>query len=428
MVGMTTTLVTPVRAPVSVNRRYLAAGTFILLGLIDIFAFGLFAHRGDAIFALSLPGATPKLPGIHVPGALTAYLLGAISIGLGILRAVVDLSPRGKRITIAIALLCFLFSLLAWADAGNSVGPLQIVDLLQGTLTASIPLVLGALAGLLGERSGVINIAIEGQLLTGAFVAAAVASATGGVWLGLIGGSLAGGLVGALLAIFAIMFLVDQIIVGVVLNVIALGLTNYLYDRVMVPYATTFNAGNTFGTLKIPVLGNIPIIGPVFFDANIFLYITYALILVIQIALFRTRWGLRVRAVGEHPVAADTVGIRVLWTRYRNVILGGMVAGIGGAYLTVGSVGFFTSDISSGFGYIALAAMIFGRWTPLGSVAAALLFGFSFQLQTELSVLRVPVSSFILLMAPYVATIIAVAGLVGRVRPPAADGKPYVKA
>ena len=153
---------------------------------------------------------------------------------------------------------------------------------------------------------------------------------------------------GALLAIFAIMFLVDQIIVGVVLNVIALGLTNYLYDRVMSPYANTFNAGNTFNTIKIPVLGNIPIIGPIFFDANIFLYITYALILVIQVGLFRTRWGLRVRAVGEHPVAADTVGIRVLWTRYRNVILGGLVAGIGGAYLTIGSVGFFTQDISSG--------------------------------------------------------------------------------
>jgi simple sugar transport system permease protein len=363
-----------------------------------------------------------------VPGALTAYLLGAISIGLGILRILVDLPRWGKRLTIAIALLCFLLSLLAWADAGSSVGPLQVIDLLQGTLTTSIPLVLGALAGLMCERSGVINIAIEGQLLTGAFTGAAVASATGGVWLGLIGGSLTGGLVGLILAMFAITFLVDQIIVGVVLDVIALGLTNYLYDRVMVPYANTFNTGNTFGTLKIPVLGNIPIIGPVFFDSNVFLYITYALIVIIQIALFRTRWGLRVRAVGEHPVAADTVGIRVLWTRYRNVILGGLIAGIGGAYLTVGSVGFFTSNISSGFGYIALAAMIFGRWTPLGSVAAALLFGFSYQLQTELSVLRVPVSSFILLMAPYVATIIAVAGLVGRVRPPAADGKPYIKA
>jgi general nucleoside transport system permease protein len=425
---MATTLVAPVRVQVPVSRRYLAAGTFIALGLIDIFVFGLFARRGDAVFALSLPGAKPHVPSIRLPGAVTAYVAGAISIGLGILRATVDLPRWGKRLSIAGALLCFLVALLAWADAGNSVGALQVVDLLQGTLTASIPLILGALAGCLCERSGVINIAIEGQLLTGAFTGAAVASVTGGVWLGLLGGSLTGGLVGLILATFAITFLVDQIIVGVVLDVIALGLTNYLYDRVMVPYATTFNTGNTFGTVKIPVLGNIPIIGPVFFDSNVFLYITYALILVIQIGLFRTRWGLRVRAVGEHPVAADTVGIRVRWTRYRNVILGGLIAGIGGAYLTVGSVGFFTSNISSGFGYIALAAMIFGRWTPLGSVAAALLFGFSYQLQTELSVLRVPVSSFILLMAPYVATIIAVAGLVGRVRPPAADGKPYIKA
>ena len=423
-----TALAAPVRVPITVNRRYLAAGTFIALGLIDICVFALFAHRGDAVFALSLPGARPHLPAIRVPGAWTSFVLGAISIGLGVVRLVMDVPRWAKRLTIAGALLCFLLSLLSWADAGNSVGPLQVIDLLQGTLTASIPLVLGALAGCMCERSGVINIAIEGQLLFGAFTAAAVASATGGVWLGLVAGSLAGGLLGALLAIFAIMFLVDQIILGVVLNVIALGLTNYLYDRVMVPYANTFNAGNTFGTIKIPVLSNIPIIGPVFFDSNIFLYITYALILVIQIGLFRTRWGLRVRAVGEHPVAADTVGIRVLWTRYRNVILGGIIAGIGGAYLTAGSVGFFTSDISSGFGYIALAAMIFGRWTPLGSVAAALLFGFSYQLQTELSSLRVPVSSFILLMAPYVATIIAVAGLVGRVRPPAADGKPYIKA
>jgi len=188
------------------------------------------------------------------------------------------------------------------------------------------------------------------------------------------------------------------------------------------------NNGNTFNAIKIPVLGDIPIIGPIFFDSTIFLYITYALIILIQVGLFRTRWGLRVRAVGEHPEAADTVGIRVLWTRYRNVVLGGMVAGIGGAYLTIGSVGFFNKDISSGYGFIALAAMIFGRWTPLGSVAASLLFGFSAQLAVVLSSLNVPLSSYILQMTPYVATIIAVAGLVGKVRAPAADGKPYVKA
>jgi len=423
-----TTLAAPVRIPAAVNPRWLAAGTFAVLGVADIVLFGLFAHPGDAVFALSLPGASPHVPGIRVPGAVSCYVLGAVSIGLAVLRASVEMSRRGRRLAIAGALLCFLLSLLSWADAGNTVGPLNVVDLLQGSVIASIPLILGALAGCMCERSGVINIAIEGQLLFGAFTGAAVASVAGVTFLGLIAGSLAGGLLGAVLAMFAIAFLVDQIVLGVVLNVLAAGLTGYLYDRMMQPYASTFNAGNTFGAIKIPVLGSVPIIGPVLFDASILLYITYALIILVQVGLFSTRWGLRVRAVGEHPTAADTVGIRVQWIRYRNVILGGMIAGIGGAQLTVGSVGFFNKDISSGFGYIALAAMIFGRWTPLGSVAAALLFGFSYQLSTTLGILSVPVPSFILLMAPYVATIVAVAGLVGKVRPPAADGKPYVKA
>jgi simple sugar transport system permease protein len=204
-------------------------------------------------------------------------------------------------------------------------------------------------------------------------------------------------------------------------------MTNYLYDRVMVPYGNTFNTGNFFTPVKIPVLGDIPLIGPILFDSTVFLYITYALIIVIQVGLFRTRWGLRVRAVGEHPTAADTVGIKVLWTRYRNVILGGMVAGVGGAYLTVGSTGQFTTGISSGFGYIGLACMIFGRWKPLGAMAAALLFGFCRQLGDVLGLLSVPISPYLLAMLPYLATIIAVAGLVGKVRAPAADGKPYVK-
>ncbi|MDA8321524.1 MAG: ABC transporter permease, partial [Actinomycetota bacterium] len=230
-----------------------------------------------------------------------------------------------------------------------------------------------------------------------------------------------------LLAVFAITFLVDQIILGVVLDVLALGLTNYLFNRLMAQNPN-YNTGISFSSIKIPVLGDIPIIGPVFFNGPIFLYITYGMIIVIQVALFNSRWGLRVRAVGEHPAAADTVGIKVLWIRYRNVLLGGLVAGIGGAYLTVGSVGSFNPDISSGLGFIALAAMIFGRWTPLGSVAAALLFGFSEQLAYVMSTLNVPLPPTILNMAPYVATIIAVAGLVGKVRAPAADGKPYVKA
>jgi ABC-type uncharacterized transport system permease subunit len=418
-----TTIAAATGAPISINRRMIAAGTFILFGLIDIFVFGLFAHHGDAAFVLTVSGSSPLT--VHVPAAPVAYVLGSLSIAIGLFRTVTNPGPVVKRLSIAAVLLFFVISLLCWAYAGSAI-PLNVVNLLQSTMNLSIPLVLGALAGCMCERSGVINIAIEGQLLLGAFAAAVVAS-TFGLWLGLLTGSLAGGLLGALLAVFAIRFLADQIILGVVLNVLAAGLTGYLNDRILVT-RPDLNSGLTFNAVKIPGLGDIPIIGPIFFDSTIFLYIMYAMILLVQVGLFSTRWGLRVRAVGEHPTAADTVGIRVLATRYRNVILGGLIAGIGGAYLTVGSVGTFTKDMSSGLGYIALAAMIFGRWTPLGATAAALLFGFANSLQATLSTINVPIPSYILLMAPYAATIVAVAGLVGRVRAPAADGKPYVKA
>jgi general nucleoside transport system permease protein len=420
-----TTLAATAGAPLAtVNRRLVAAGTFVLFGLIDIL-FGLFAHSGDATFALALPTASVQVPSIHAPAAPVCYVLGAASVAIGVWRATADPSRRARRLSIAVVLLFFVISLLCWAGAGNTI-PINTVNLLQNTLTGSIPLILGALAGCMCERSGVINIAIEGQLLVGAF-AAAVVSSVAGVWLGLVTGSLAGGLVGAVLAAFAIKYFVDQIILGVVLNVLALGLTNYLYDRVLVTH-TDLNAANTFSVVKIPVLGDIPVIGPIFFDSNVFLYLTYAAIILVQIGLFSTRWGLRVRAVGEHPTAADTVGIRVLGTRYSNVIMGGMLAGIGGAYLTVGSVGTFSPGMSSGLGYIGLAAMIFGRWTPLGATAAALLFGFTEAASNILASINVPIPTYILAMAPYVATIFAVAGLVGRVRAPAADGKPYIKA
>jgi simple sugar transport system permease protein len=420
-----TALAPAVGVSLTLNRRLIAAGSFILFGLIDILVFGLLAHKGDATFALALPTASIQVPSIHAPAAQVCYLLGAASIALGAWRATAHPGQRARQISIAAVLLFFVISLLCWADAGNTI-PLNTVNLLQGTVTGSIPLVLGALAGCMCERSGVINIAIEGQLLVGAF-AAAVISSVAGVWLGLITGSLAGGLVGAVLAAFAIKYFVDQIILGVVLNVLALGLTNYLYDRILVT-SSNLNAANTFSVVKIPVLGDIPIIGPIFFDSNIFLYLTYAAIIAVQVGLFSTRWGLRVRAVGEHPTAADTVGIKVLGTRYSNVIMGGLLAGIGGAYLTVGSVGTFSPGMSSGLGYIGLAAMIFGRWTPLGATAAALLFGFTEAAGNVLASINVPIPTYILAMAPYVATIFAVAGLVGRVRAPKADGKPYIKA
>ena len=428
---MTALAATVARSPlVSANRRLLAAGTLVLFGLIDVLIFGLFSHKGDAAFALSLSGAKVTVPAVRIPAGPTAYILGAASILIGIARGTVTNSPALRRLSIGAVLFFFVISMLVWSVTGSWANgiPVLVISLLQGTLAASIPLVLGALAGCMGERAGVINIAIEGQLLLGAFMAAIVASTVGSIWVGLIGGSLAGGLVGLVLALFAIRFLVDQIILGVVLNLLISGITGYLYDRLMVVNANTYNNAATFSPVKIPVLGDIPVIGPILFDSTIFLYLTYIAIILVQVGLFSTRWGLRVRAVGEHPTAADTVGIKVLGIRYGNLIMGGLLAGIGGAYLTIGSVGTFSKDMSSGLGYIALAAMIFGRWTPLGATAAALLFGFTTALSSFLGSITVPISPFILGMAPYVATIIAVAGLVGRVMAPAADGKPYLRA
>jgi ABC-type uncharacterized transport system permease subunit len=415
------------QAVVASWRRWLGPAVFAVFGLVDALVLGLYAHSGDAVFAFSQPFARVSVPNLSLPAAVTCDVCGGVTLALAVVRAVLPLRPLWRRVSIAAVVFLFVVALLCWADAGLST-TFNVVNLLQGTLNQSIPIMLGALTGVICSSSGVVNIGIEGQLLLGAFTAAMVASASGSLWLGMLSGAAAGCLVGALLAVFAIGYAVDQIILGVVLNTLIIGLTGYLYDDLMVPYANTLNSASTFNSVKVPVLADIPIIGPVFFDATVFLYLTYLALALVQVGLFGTRWGLRTRAVGEHPIAADTVGIRVYAIRYRNVIFSGVLAGIGGAYLTIGSVGTFTKGMSSGEGYIALAAMIFGRYTPFGAIAAALLFGFSTQLQSILSTMSVPIQSNLLLMTPYLVTIIVVAGLVGKVRPPKAEGVPYVKA
>jgi ABC-type uncharacterized transport system permease subunit len=413
--------------PTSTFRRWLAPVTFLVFGLIDIFVLGGYSHKGDATFAFSQPFAKVTVPNLSLPAAATCYVCGGISIALALVRAFVPLSVALRRTAIALVTFLLILSLMCWADAGLSTA-FNIVNLLSGTLAGSIPIMLGALTGVICSRSGVINIAIEGQLLLGAFTAAIVASGTGSLWLGLVSGALAGMLVGSLLAAFAIGYRVDQVVLGVVINTLILGLTGYLYDAILVPYQNTLNSPATFSTIKLPLLGDIPILGPIFFDSTIFLYLTYIALAGVQVGLFSTRWGLRTRAIGEHPVAADTVGIRVIAMRYRNVIAAGIIAGVGGAYFTIGSVGAFGKNMSSGEGYIALAAMIFGRYTPFGAIGAALLFGFATQMQSILSTLNTPIQSNLLLMAPYIVTIIVLAGLVGKVRGPKAEGIPYVKA
>ena len=410
--------------------RFAAPITFALFGLVNILLFGRNAH-GNATFSFTPQFAKVTVPNLTLPAAATCYVCGGITLALALLRllsalGVVPLGRVARRVLIGLVLFLFIVSLLAWADGGQTI-PFNVVNLLSGSLNDSIPIMLGALTGVICSTSGVVNIAIEGQLLLGAFCAAIATSVTGSLWLGLLCGAAAGSLVGALLAVFAIAYTVNQIVLGVVLNTLVLGLTGYLYNAIMVPYGDTLNNPSTFSSWKIPGLGDIPIIGPVFFDSNVFLYLTYVILALVQIGLWRTRWGLRTRAIGEHPVAADTVGIRVLAMRYRNVIISGLIAGIGGAYFTIGSVGSFGPDMSSGEGYIALAAMIFGRYTPFGAVGAALLFGFTTQLQSILSSINVPINSNLLLLTPYVVTIIVVAGLVGKVRGPRAEGIPYMK-
>jgi simple sugar transport system permease protein len=413
------------------GRRFAAPITFAIFALVNIFVFGIHSH-GDASFSFTPTFAKVTVPNLVVAAAAACYVSGAVTLIIAGLRLLAELGlvRIGRvwlRVMLGVVLFLFVFSLLCWSDAGQSI-PINVVNLLSGSLNVSIPIMLGALTGVICSTSGVINIAIEGQLLLGAFCAAIATSVTGSLWLGLICGALAGSLVGIVLALFAIAYTVDQIVLGVVLNTLILGLTGYLYNALMTgQYANTLNNPNTFNPVKIPGLGDIPIIGPVFFDSTVFLYITYVLLAGIQIGLFRTRWGLRTRAIGEHPVAADTVGIRVLAMRYRNVIAAGLIAGIGGAYFTIGSVGSFGPDMSSGEGYIALAAMIFGRYTPFGAIGAALLFGFTTQLQSILSSINVPIQSNLLLLTPYVVTIIVVAGLVGKVRGPRAEGVPYIK-
>jgi ABC-type uncharacterized transport system permease subunit len=404
--------------------RYAGPLGLLLIALVDALVLGVYARSGNATFAFSQAFAKVTVPNLSLPAATTCYVCGGITLVLAAGRLFFTKTWQ-RRALIAVAVFLLVVAVLCWADAGQAIA-FNVVNLMQGTLGQSIPIMLGALTGVVCSRSGVINIGIEGQLLLGAFVAAMVTSASGSLWLGLVCGALAGSLVGLVLAVFAISYRVDQVILGVVLNTLILGLTGYLYDDLMVPYQNTLNSPVTFSAIKIPLLGDIPIIGPVFFDSTVFLYLTYILLAGVQVALFRTRWGLRTRAIGEHPVAADTVGIRVLRLRYWNVTIAGLMAGIGGAYLTIGSVGAFGQNMSSGEGYIALAAMIFGRYTPVGAVSAALLFGFTTQLQSIVSSIPgVPIQSNLLLMTPYVVTIVVVAGLVGRVRGPKAEGLPY---
>jgi simple sugar transport system permease protein len=299
----------------------------------------------------------------------------------------------------------------------------------------AVPIALAALSGVICERCAVINIGIEGMMLTGAFVAALMGSVAANVWqwpaglaqmFGLVSALASGALLGLLLAVLAVRFKIDQIIAGTAINILGTGITSFLSARILAEFGQLNNPG-IFPQFSIPLLAKIPVVGPVLFEQNGLVYLLFILMAVIHIVLFYTRWGLRTRAVGEHPRAADTLGIDVFKNRYVNVTVGGMVGALGGAFLILGSVGRFDELMTAGKGFIGLAAMIFGNWMPFGAFGAALIFGFADALQTKLAILKVPIPSDFMLMAPYLVTMVVLAGVVGEAAPPAADGQPYEK-
>ncbi|MBO0981058.1 ABC transporter permease [Microbacterium sp. SD291] len=400
----------------------------IALGIVSalILLLALPAGRsGTSVFRLADRTSSLALPDIGVPTWPTVFVCALILVALTAYAAAQVARYRRVGIWLPIVFaFVAVFAFLTWSAADGLV---PVTGLLFGAVSLSVPLIFGALGGVIGERAGVVNVAIEAQFLLAAFSSALVASMTGSYIVGILAAMVGGALVAAVLALFAIRYIVDQVIVGVVLNVLITGLTSFLHGAVMRQNEGLFNTPPRLPRIPIPLLHEIPVLGPVLFNQTLIVYMMYIAVPLVAWALYRSRWGLRLRAVGEHPQAADTVGIKVNPTRFWNLLLAGSIAGIGGAYFTLGSVGAFDKEMTDGLGFIALAAVIFGGWDPIRATLAALLFGFSMNLETLLSNLGSPVPGEFMKMLPYVVTVLAVVGFAGKVRAPAADGKPYIK-
>ena len=414
-----------VREPVHYWNRQRRIGVGLAAaGVVSAVLFGSLATGQQAQFTLAetISGSKFGLPG-HV-GAILFGLIAAVAGG-----AMMVTSRRWFGWLLALGIVCVLVSFLCWqvSQAPNNLNTMPLGNIARSSVTLALPLILGSLAGVLCERSAVINVAIEGQFLMGAFAAAMFATLAASVWAGIIAASIGGLLIAALLAVLSIRYLVDQVVLGIVLNVFALGLTGFLYEQLMAQDQTRYNQPTRVPQWEVPGLSEIPILGPALFKGNIFVYGAIVLVFLVHIGLFYTRWGLRTRSVGEHPAAADTVGVKVLGLRYRNVLVGGLIAGFGGAYFTLLSTTNFNKNMTSGLGFVALAALIFGRWSPIGSMLASLFFGFTSALAFSLGSIGSSIPSQFLNMLPYVITLLAVAGFIGQSRAPAASGKPYVK-
>ncbi len=406
------------------RRERVLGVVYLLIGLLIWFLFFPGVEPGaQAKFGLNLVTAVkpPPLPDLVVPAREAILIIGLIASFIGGYQLARGF--RDPQALMGVILILFFTAFIVWATAGKSF---NLTGMLASTLLRATPIAFGALSGVWCERTAVINIGIEGMMLSAAFTSVVVASATHNLWWGLVAAMLTGGVLGLILAVLAIHFRVDQIIAGTAINTFAVGLTSFL-GQAWLAERQDLNAAGNFKPIPIPLLAKIPILGPIFFNVNVIIYIMMGLVIFTHIVLFYTRWGLRMRAVGEHPEAADTLGVNVYLTRYVSVTIGGIIAGLGGAYFTLGSVGRFDEVMTAGKGFIGLAAMIFGKWTPIGGFVASLIFGLADALQVKMAIMSVPIPSEFLLMAPYLVTIVVLSGVVGRAEPPAADGKPYVK-
>ncbi|HZA04018.1 MAG TPA: ABC transporter permease [Propionibacteriaceae bacterium] len=411
----------------SAEKRRQRLSTGGLIGVVGVLLLiGLASTTGQAQFALSDAFDEVQLPTLTAPGLATV----AVCAVLCLVAAAAFLSGRmrGRLPAVAgtVAGLAVLVGFLTWAAAGRDL-PFPVSNQFAGTLSLATPLIFGALCGVLCERAGVVNVSIEGQFLAAAFAAAVAGSLTKSIPVALLAAVLAGVAMAALLALFSINYLVNQVVLGVVLNLLAVGVTGFLFDQLVQPASRIYNAAPVLEPIAIPGLSAIPFFGRVLFEQSILAYLAAISVVVVWVILFRTTWGLRIRSVGEHPEAADTVGISVRAIRWSAVLAGGVFAGLGGSFFTLASTGSFTKEFTVGNGFIALAALIMGRWHPVLAAMMCLFFGFVTQMASQLQTLNTPMPSQFLLILPYVATIVAVAGLVGRVRPPAADGIPYEK-
>src|SRR6478672_5486574 len=409
------------------QKRRQRISTGVLIAVIGaLLLIGLASTTGSARFALSDAFDAVQLPTVTVPGFATVLVCALLCLAAAVGYMSGRMSGRWPLLAGTIAGLAVVVGFLTWAASGRDL-PFPVSNQFAGTLSLATPLVFGALCGVLCERSGVVNVSIEGQFLSAAFAAAVVGSLTQSVTAAVIAAILAGLAMAALLAVFSINYLVNQVVLGVVLNLLAVGITGFLFDQLVEPASSTYNSAPVLEPIAIPGLANIPFFGRVLFQQNILAYLAAISVALVWLVLYRTTWGLRIRATGEHPEASDTVGISVRGIRWSAVLAGGVFGGLGGSFFTLASTGSFTKEFTVGNGFIALAAVIMGRWHPVLASIMCLFFGFVTQMASQLQTLNTPMPSQFLLILPYVATIIAVAGLVGRVRPPAADGIPFEK-